>query len=614
MGKGWAIAEKENRIFNAIDICKVLKISSADLYEIWSPNSATTATTALHMRLRHGLHVARFDHLSSDIESIKPPASLENEGEENGKNGSKEKGPIWIINGFYPSMRDSYTSSSPSVSVNYMVVEWDSTQLSWSVFMADVLGARDPSMAFPASIRGSIFNDWQRLGLPAPPTLRDNCVHASASALAGLRERLIWIPGSLLFTDLFGSRLLAARIPSSTIKLWLDQNPFIHSRGAEVSEIMLTQGAEECIALATEICMEEMKVKKKRIMGPKLSDSVSMSSFKVLDEISAIAKEGVKTKRSSAIETSFVFIKPHASSNAVISHVRELFERFGVNVTSQGKLAGSAILSSGIFEKQFVELEANAILFDVKDIFLAEAEHKLFFAKFDISWKELIKQKKLLNMKAETLTQIGLSSESLNDLCLKSAMQIRIRKGLYIFRIDELPKTAFRKAPIWIINGFYPSLRDSYVSPLPTVSSVNYMVVEWDSTQLSWSKFMTDILGSRDCSKAKLTSIRGSMFRDWQRLGLPAPPTLRDNCVHASASALAGLRERLIWIRGSLLFTDLFGSRLLAARIPSSTIKLWIENSASPDGGVNSVLSQLREQGVENCITYLLELLMENKK
>jgi hypothetical protein len=97
-------------------------------------------------------------------------------------------------------------------------------------------------------------------------------------------------------------------------------------------------------------------------------------------------------------------------------------------------------------------------------------------------------------------------------------------------------------------------------------------------------------------------------------MGLAQQPNILDNCVHASASAFDAMAERLIWIKGkyrfilsnfnflfktyfnhinslfivfyfhfflllgTIIFTDLFGSKLTKARIPSNIIKDWSLN------------------------------------
>ena len=66
---------------------------------------------------------------------------------------------IYVINGFYMAMREKYTKDGASL--NYFVVEWPQSALSWEDFRGKVLGGTDPKDADPASMRHDIFKRWK---------------------------------------------------------------------------------------------------------------------------------------------------------------------------------------------------------------------------------------------------------------------------------------------------------------------------------------------------------------------------------------------------------------------------------------------------------------------
>ena len=92
---------------------------------------------------------------------------------------------IYVINGFYSSMRRKYTA--PGASIYYFSVEWDSSLMSWAEFRGEVLGATDPERASVGSMRWQIMQDWAALGLVAKPDVGDNGVHGSASPFKAAR-------------------------------------------------------------------------------------------------------------------------------------------------------------------------------------------------------------------------------------------------------------------------------------------------------------------------------------------------------------------------------------------------------------------------------------------
>ena len=87
--------------------------------------------------------------------------------------------PLFVINGFYMSMREKFTL--PEAKLHYFVVDWSADALSWEDFRGKVLGATDPATAEDGAIRKMILDKWEELGLKSLPNVGDNGVHASAS-------------------------------------------------------------------------------------------------------------------------------------------------------------------------------------------------------------------------------------------------------------------------------------------------------------------------------------------------------------------------------------------------------------------------------------------------
>ena len=123
---------------------------------------------------------------------------------------------IFVVNGFYLAMREEYVA--PGAGIHYFEVMW-STVMSWSDFRSELLGTTDPSTAPAGSIRGHIYANYEALGLPALPHTGTNGVHASASPLEAMVERMNWLNADPS-TDSFGESLVAAGVPPGTIKYW----------------------------------------------------------------------------------------------------------------------------------------------------------------------------------------------------------------------------------------------------------------------------------------------------------------------------------------------------------------------------------------------------------
>ena len=155
---------------------------------------------------------------------------------------SAQKEPIFVINGFYMSMREKYTK--PPAQIHYFTTEWDSSKLTWEQFRGEVLGATDPTTAGPASLRRQILDKFQELGLTSKPNVGDNGVHASASPFEAMAERLNWV-GADIKTDPFAQAMVAAGIPEETIMSWT-KDPQVHSQNMRNAPALWSMSMATC--------------------------------------------------------------------------------------------------------------------------------------------------------------------------------------------------------------------------------------------------------------------------------------------------------------------------------------------------------------------------------
>jgi hypothetical protein len=124
---------------------------------------------------------------------------------------------LYVFNAFFLQMRSKFVQ--PDASIYWFDVEWDSQVLSWSDFRAKVLGSTDPTTAPPGSLRRIIYDTYHELGITDVPNKGDNGVHASASPLEGLGEKMNWLQRSI-HQDIFGKALFAEGISADLIKQW----------------------------------------------------------------------------------------------------------------------------------------------------------------------------------------------------------------------------------------------------------------------------------------------------------------------------------------------------------------------------------------------------------
>lgn len=287
---------------------------------------------------------------------------------------------------------------------------------------------------------------------------------------------------------------------------------------------------------------------------------------------------GVSLSRNK-LHNAVVFLKPQASRVSVQYLITSTLEENGVRILTKGKYTHSELAKMQIIDRQFADIENYATIIKITDIVLNERELSFFRETMAAFWPDILSQDLVKNAGA-VATYLGVSPEQLYQMWMKAGPQVKLRSGLHCARFNENvsddPSIKEKlQTPLYVINGFYPHIKESF---LKSDQTIHYLVVEWDGMRNSWEKFQKDIIGDSSPNLAVPSSIRGKLYRDWAELGMRTKPNRTENILHFSASAFEGMVERLIWLKGTMIYTDLFGSRLIASNIPANTIQYWLSN------------------------------------
>jgi hypothetical protein len=351
-----------------------------------------------------------------------------------------------------------------------------------------------------------------------------------------------------------------------------------------------------------------------------------------------------------------VYFKPPYNTDAVLQHALQLCVKRGVRVVSQRKVPAAEIVRRKILESQYAELhsfaESTHTLVGATAQPLPEEQHRKFSQHFPESWDVMASTGRVLGQ-SEASKLLNLKADKLAELCAKSeedCSPLTLRRGLHLHRVTrEHTKNIGVKSkleqPLYVCNGLMDSWRAGYTSPAE--GGITYVVLEFDSQQRDWNAFLGDVLGVyKTPSEVTLRSgagagagaddgaddgnadaelapreetIVGSLFENWRALGLgeDGPPTEAgaepySDCsgsryLHCSSSAFSGMRDRLIWSKDAMLYTDLFGARLMTARFKSSLINAWLADPAVRGVGL-TLLQLLRHQDSSQCIELLRRL------
>merc|ERR1719273_709330 len=264
--------------------------------------------------------------------------------------------------------------------------------------------------------------------------------------------------------------------------------------------------------------------------------------------------------------TAFVFIKPHAVTDAVVGLVESNLKSRDITIVDSGEIVGEEIDDKMLIDQHYYSIASKATLLKPEKLNVPPAKFK---NKFGLDWGDALKQGVVYNAK-DACEFLGLDSFELNSewaKCKKEGRMIKFGGGFYCGLINSVPN----KPPIYVFNGFFMAMRNKFVSP---GSKIQYFVVEWDAKKLSWADFRGGVLGPTDPANAPAESLRGLVYKNWADLGLSSVPNVGDNAVHASASPFEALAERLNWLRADLA-SDSYGKLLLEAGIPEKLIQEW---------------------------------------
>jgi len=299
------------------------------------------------------------------------------------------------------------------------------------------------------------------------------------------------------------------------------------------------------------------------------------------------------------INAAFVFIKPHAVTDKVKELAKKGLEDKGIKILAEGSLTGEVIDEKKLIDNHYYAIAAKATIKKPNEL---NVPNDKFKAKFGLDWQEALDSGKVFNA-LDGCKEFGITATEMDAAwtAAKDADKlVKLGGGFYCGSLTSGDKE------LYIMNGFFMAMRSKFTEP---GTQIYYYSVAWDASALSWADFRGKVLGPTDPASAPADSLRGTIFKDWEALGLKAQPNTGDNGMHASASPFEGLAERNNWL-GAAVAEDLFGKQLLAAGMAEATIKDW---SVDPqvtiaEGKKGSIFDAVEDQNVADCLQKLVEL------
>ena len=313
-------------------------------------------------------------------------------------------GDIYVINGFYASMRAEYTE--PGKSIYYFSVQWSASALSWADFRARVLGATDPALALDGSLRKYVLENWESLGLASKPTIGQNGVHASASPFEALVERMNWLAASLE-DDETAQALMDAGVKKDTLLAWT-KDPQVEVDGEPAS---LFDTLED-------MSIQPMLKKAQKLGGDPFEDTPKFGQ-----------------------NQAFIFIKPSANTEAVKALVKSTLKKEGISVLAEGGIDAQTISEHKLIDNHYYAIANKASL--LKPVELSPPADKMsgFTAKFGLTWSQALAEG-LVHNAVDACDVLGVDPAQLGELWAASkdaGSLFKFGGGFYVGKVSASP-------------------------------------------------------------------------------------------------------------------------------------------------------------------------------
>jgi hypothetical protein len=273
----------------------------------------------------------------------------------------------------------------------------------------------------------------------------------------------------------------------------------------------------------------------------------------------------------------FVRINPIANTQEVRDLVHDMlldyinpFDDGGGRIIAEYDISSDLIREGRLVEKQYKLLARHATEVSGSAAEISEREFNIVFAEE----LQVVKDEKRIYNAREALSGLACNPARLEQ-AWREAEKDSSKGKIHRFGPDcYCGNLLLNGKNVYVMNGHFMALREQFVK---AGSSTRAYVIQWTVETLSWKDFLTKAIGAVDPSKALPDSLRRTIFERYRILGMDAQPSLRNNCICASASPLEGLAERIHWCYKTV-HRDEYGRILLGKGIPEAKILDWCDN------------------------------------
>ena len=240
---------------------------------------------------------------------------------------------------------------------------------------------------------------------------------------------------------------------------------------------------------------------------PKLSTTLTVSLVALTAAVAVSYKLGKLSFCSSGkcsksdeelLNSAFVFVKPHANTEATQKMVREKLIEAGITILSESDVEGTTIDEKKLIDQHYYAIASKATILPPEEIPVPADK---FESSFGESWEKVLSEKRAVNA-LQACERFGCDASEL-DKAWGNTQAVKFGGGFYCGLVS------FKGKELYVFNAFFMSMRSKFVGE---GTSIHTYEVQWNPSKLSWSDFRNELLGPTNPADGPEGSIRKTIL------------------------------------------------------------------------------------------------------
>ena len=211
------------------------------------------------------------------------------------------------------------------------------------------------------------------------------------------------------------------------------------------------------------------------------------------------SKEKTCDAKSKPLNSAFVFVKPHANTEATQTLVRNKLTAAGLRILSESDVPGSVIDEKKLIDQHYYSIASKATILSADKIPVPEDK---FQESFGESWETALNEGRAVNA-MEACEKFSCDAQELDALWGKAEKVVKFGGGFYCGLVEK------DGLQLYVFNAFFMSMRSKFVGE---GTSIHTFEVEWEPSALSWSEFRNSLLGPTNPAEGPEESIRKTIL------------------------------------------------------------------------------------------------------